>query len=57
MGGPTNSYIATIVGLAGVHKYPNVAKYAFDKMEIRLRVQTQIVSHYPRHCYMLLQQH
>jgi hypothetical protein len=44
MGGPTSSYIATIVIFAGVHKYPNEAKYAFDKMEIPLRVLGQIIS-------------
>jgi hypothetical protein len=45
MGGPTSSNIATIVIFTGVRKYPNEAKYAFDKMEIPLRVQAQIISH------------
>jgi len=34
MGGPTSSCIATSIGFAGVHKYQNEAKCAFDKMEI-----------------------
>jgi hypothetical protein len=45
MGGPTSSYIATVVVFAGVHKYPNEAQYAFDKTEIPLRVQAQIIKH------------
>jgi hypothetical protein len=45
MGDPTSSYIATIVVFVGVHKYPNEAKYAFEKKEIPLRVQAQIISH------------
>lgn len=47
-GGRTSSYIATNVVFksADVHKYPNEAKDAFDKMEIPLRVQVQMISHY-----------
>jgi hypothetical protein len=57
MGGPTSSFIATIIVFAGVHKYPNEAKYAFDKMEIPLRVQAQISAINPLCYYMLLLQH